>query len=343
MRVRTANSLFIDFSFKRYAGFYQHLLNNVANFQALGEGLVEIAEHAKAFRRFETVEEVAQVLTHLPLEEYEAIGQYYLGWREFMRGGDARAMLERSAEYGPGKYRALAMSSLAATEERENDYASAIQWVLESMKLLPSTESLRGIAVIKAKAGDHKGSLKDLENILPLARHSEPLVYFDCLNSLAVELGEVGRMEEARNICKVVLASPYACAYPEWQETAEDLRGASRSFVAINSSVTINSSPHTEPNLLFMPAPERQTGGDPAEIKQEHMPARVFNLQQWKKKIVKEPDGDEKDGQDGEVSDRQMLLKIVELASMDDLSDEALREMVEALENIVDTYTGKEN
>jgi hypothetical protein len=60
-------------------------------------------------------------------------------------------------------------------------------------------------------------------------------------------------------------------------------------------------------------------------------------------KMVEEPNDDEKDDRDTEVSDRQMLLKIVELASTDDLPDEALREMVEALENIVDTYKGKEN
>ena len=109
MRVRTANSLFIDFSLKRYAGFYQYLLNNLANFQVLGDRLVMAVEQAKAFRRFEAVEELAQVLTNLPLKEHQEIGQYYLGWREFMRSGNARSMLERSAEYGPDKYRALAM------------------------------------------------------------------------------------------------------------------------------------------------------------------------------------------------------------------------------------------
>ena len=71
---------------------------------------------------------------------------------------------------------------------------------------------------------------------------------------------------------------------------------------------------------------------------------KTFNYTDWEKKMIKEPNGDEKDGQDpGEVSDRQMLLKIVELASTDDLPDEALREMVEALEKIVDTYKNKED
>jgi len=338
MRVRTANSLFIDISFKRYAGFYQHLLNNLANFQALGDRLVMAAEQAKAFRSFETVEEVGQVLTNLPLEEHKAIGQYYLGWRELMRDGDARGMLEGCAEYGPDKYRALAMLSLANLESRKSDHSSALQWMLESLKVAPLTETFRGIAIVKAQDGDHQGSLRDLERILPLARASEPLVYYDCLNSLAVELGEVGRLEEARNVCKQVLASPYAAVYPEWQETAEDLRGASRSFVAINSS------PCTGPNVLFMPAPGRHTGESPAGPSQANKPAQVFNLHQWKTKTIKEPNVNKKNGRQGagEVTDRLMLLKIVELASTDNLSDEALREMVQALEKIVDTYKCKE-
>jgi hypothetical protein len=70
----------------------------------------------------------------------------------------------------------------------------------------------------------------------------------------------------------------------------------------------------------------------------------ILNYTVWEKKMIKEPNGNEKDGQAAaEVSDRHMLLKIVELASTDDLPDEALREMVEALEKIVDTYKRKED
>lgn len=39
--------------------------------------------------------------------------------------------------------------------------------------------------------------------------------------------------EEARNISHVVLASPFAFAYPEWQETANEFKVANRSFVAL--------------------------------------------------------------------------------------------------------------
>jgi hypothetical protein len=62
------------------------------------------------------------------------------------------------------------------------------------------------------------------------------------------------------------------------------------------------------------------------------------------KTMVEERDGNDKDDQtDREVSDRQMLLRIVELASTDDLPDEALSEMVEALERIVTAHKQKQS
>lgn len=327
-----------------------------ANFQALGDGLVKVAEQAHSFRLAQKTEEVGSVLSNLPVREYQLIGQYYLGWCAFRRGEATPAMFEEVVENSDA-YRAKALWSLAALESSRCNYDRELEYLIESGKYIKTPSALveqrRGIAVIKAKEGHHRQSLKDLEDLIPLLSHAEPHIYFATLNSLAVEMGEAGRLEEARNICKVVLASPYAPAYREWWETAEELVGASRSFVAMhspvaaNSPVAIDSSQSAAPNILFMPALERQGGAAPAELKQAHRPARVFNLQRWKKKMVKDPNGNE--GNDkgepcaSEISDREMLLKIVELASTDDLPNEALSEMVEVLKKIVDAYKPKKN
>jgi phosphoglycerol transferase MdoB-like AlkP superfamily enzyme len=66
-----------------------------------------------------------------------------------------------------------------------------------------------------------------------------------------------------------------------------------------------------------------------------NQPARVLNLQQWKKKMGKESD-DKPHKPTDQLSDREALLRIVDLASTPGLSDEALLEMVKALEQIVD-------
>ena len=80
--------------------------------------------------------------------------------------------------------------------------------------------------------GFRKSALIDLENLVPIIRHVEPRLYYDFLNSYAFELGEDGRKEEARNVSRIVLASPFTFAYPEWQETANELKEPNRSFVA---------------------------------------------------------------------------------------------------------------
>ena len=55
-------------------------------------------------------------------------------------------------------------------------------------------------------------------------KYVAPSAYFDYLNSYAVELGTAGRLTEACNVIKVVVASPFSPFYPEWQETLLDLR-----------------------------------------------------------------------------------------------------------------------
>ena len=73
-----------------------------------------------------------------------------------------------------------------------------------------------------------------------IGRHY-PAFYYDYLNSLAVELGEVGRIEEARNVCRITLASPLAAAYPNWLETSNEIEAkraaATSSFVAVSRNL----------------------------------------------------------------------------------------------------------
>jgi hypothetical protein len=96
-------------------------------------------------------------------------------------------------------------------------------------------------AVIRSLKGDHRGAIADLERLLPFARVAgaqQPHTYYDYLNNLAVEFGEVGRLKEAGRISRLVVASPYAAAYPEWQETLDEINSktkcASRSIVGVS-------------------------------------------------------------------------------------------------------------
>ncbi|MEK6303422.1 MAG: hypothetical protein AABO41_22155 [Acidobacteriota bacterium] len=219
----------------------------------LGNKLIGLAEHSYAFRQMETLQQVSQMLLALPLPRHHELGgRYYqalciqrLGAGDIER---AARLLEGVAERASPRYRVRAMISLGADSFYARDYQSALSRYHEADRFASLSGSYdpyatvhtqKMIAVINSEDGNHRGALALLENLFPIAhamRSVQPHVYFDYMNSLAVELCEVGRLEEARNASKIVLASPFAAAYPEWRETREEieLRGwrASRSTVA---------------------------------------------------------------------------------------------------------------
>ena len=243
----TATNLFMYSPFlSKYAEFYQGLLQGVASYQQLGNRLIQQGEQAHAFRQFDKVKEIGQFLSNIPIKDYQAIGHYFLAVAANSKGnGDqekARKFFEIAANTAPDKYRGKAIMSLAALAAHKKDYANELYFFQESLKagkdLYTILKAHKGIAVIQAREGYHKYSLKYLESFLPLIRYAEPHVYFDYLNSYAVELGEAGRKEEARNVIRHVIASPFIHAYPEWRETAQDLKEPSRSFVSVPSIET---------------------------------------------------------------------------------------------------------
>jgi hypothetical protein len=85
---------------------------------------------------------------------------------------------------------------------------------------------MREIAIIKAKEGDHKEALTDLETLMPMLRHATPDVFFATINSLAVEPGERGEFDAAERTARLVSKAPMLEAYPEWQATPDESREA---------------------------------------------------------------------------------------------------------------------
>jgi tetratricopeptide (TPR) repeat protein len=285
MSVKVASNCFIESSITRFGELYQHVLKNVLSFQELGDRLIQEADVARSFRHIDKLEEMGRLLSNIPIREYQLIGQYYVGLAECLKGESPRELLEEVIEHSD-TYRAKALISLAVIESCRGDYTSELHWFTEALRFSHSpstrTEALRGIAVVKAKEGFNKQALQDLEQMLPLARLGDVRTYHDYLNSLAVELGESGRVEEAQNVCRITLASPYAFAYPEWRETEQDL--ALRGYKSRSSVPVIQKIPG---NLFYLP--EREASDTPVQQGR----ARVLSLEKWKEeKMVKEPNGD---------------------------------------------------
>jgi tetratricopeptide (TPR) repeat protein len=325
MSINTATNRLMLSSYQ--AAFYQELLSSKRSFEALGNRLIGYAERAHRLRQLERLREISEVLSNLPIEEYRYLGQYYLALSIHRNGKGnieyARQTLERIVDHVPSRYRSRAILALAAISARKHDYDSELYYYDETIKAggldIASLEALRGIAILKAKEGYHNLSVKDLEKMYPLMRHAPPHIYFGYLNSLAVELGEIGRKNEARNIIRHVLASPYAFAYPEWQQTGEDLRPVGRSFVVPYPS------PVRMGKLLSMP-PVEQT----EPIKQD-TPAPIVSLEQWKKKMGKEKNGEKKEERPKNRADK--LIKIYGSIN-EGTTDEELDKILDFLEKL---------
>jgi tetratricopeptide (TPR) repeat protein len=219
----TDKNLFIVPSMPR---FYQQLLSGIGSYQELGNRIIGQIKVAHAFRQIERVRELSELLINYPIKEYRLIGHYYIVWCDGREAKYNTDLLERIIEQTTA-YKTEAMSSLAAFEGYQGRIDASLYYYTEALKTSPSFSDyivlIRSIAALKSVEGFHESALRDLENLLPIIKHAEPLVYYDFLNSYAIELGEAGRNDEARNVSSIVVASPFAPAYPEWQDTYADL------------------------------------------------------------------------------------------------------------------------
>jgi tetratricopeptide (TPR) repeat protein len=241
MNKQTASNLFMLSPLTKYDGFYQELLKGFVSYERLGNRLIQQAEHAHAFRQFRKLKELALILSNIPIKGCQAIGNYFLAVAANSKGNgdrdEAKRLFELTIDTAPDAYKVKSILSLGALSFHKRDFDSALYFYQETIKrgLLSaaSMQAIRGISTIKAIEGNHRHAVTDLERVLPVIKYAPSHIYFDLLNSYAVELGEAGRKDEARNIIKHVVASPFAFAYPEWQDTAIDLKEPNRSFISV--------------------------------------------------------------------------------------------------------------
>jgi tetratricopeptide (TPR) repeat protein len=284
----TDNSFFISSPLvNKYAGLYQQLLGGIVSYRELGNRIIKRIKVAHAFRQIEQVRELSRLLLNIPIREYQLIGQYYLYWCGYRNQECDIASLETIIDH-TRIYKAQALLSRGAIEYDNRRNQEALYFFTEALKARPNVSEYiaisTAIAVAKAVDGFHNLALSDLEKLLPIIKHAEPRLYFDYLNSYAVELGEAGRAQEARNVSRLVLASPFIRAYPEWQETAQDLREPNHSFVTVPSieyePVEIEARPKVVPiqpqqpiepeepaKVISFPAPELREAPRPNQPK----------------------------------------------------------------------------
>lgn len=323
MSIQTATNRFILPPKAKSAGLYQQLLSEFLDYERLGDTLIGLSEQARIFRQFDLLSEYALILSNLPSEKYQIIGQYYLSLVLCRNGlgemDKAETILEKVASVAPLSYRTQAMVSLSAISWVKNQPSNTIKYCIEAIKMgsfdLTTVQALRGIAVLKGREGFHHSSLCDLENLYPMMKYTPAHIYLDYLNSLAVELAECGRLEEARNITKITCSSPLVVVYPEWRETGDEITlkayRSSRSFVPITQGAT-------EHNIVRLP--EREN----IPISQDE-PGRVLYYD-WENMVKKR--NNENDEAIDAMDEKELLVKLIQLTAIEDVDSNKLRKIV---------------
>lgn len=242
-------------------------------FQVLGNQLATVARHAYFAKQMDAVEQASQLMLAVPVSDLlRSVARYYQAlckWRrrEIETPRQLRAMLEDA----PPQFRARALQAVGLAYHEFGEVDTALHHYVEAGKasvecdLVTLAYSQSMTAIVRGIHGDHKQALDHLEELFPLVRavgKYYPVLYYDFLNSLAVELAEVGRIAEADQACAVALASPFAAVHPNWAETRAEI--AAKRVSATHSIVAVNRAPEIAPSPLAKPRREPKPVGAPA-------------------------------------------------------------------------------
>ncbi|MGH9762878.1 MAG: hypothetical protein ACREAC_18805, partial [Blastocatellia bacterium] len=195
--------------------------------------LVTLARRARVKRNKDNVNSLSRVILELPAnEKVRNAGLYYSAFslKSDRRFNDAERTVLQALEnlepsYVPRALLEVASLRFDAGDLREADglYDLAARMAAPSDPLT-FYQSCRMRSVIRAIEGDHQGALNDFRSLWPLARTlASPGLEQGLLNSIALELGEIGRVEEATRIIDPLVSSPLAASFPEWHLTKADL------------------------------------------------------------------------------------------------------------------------
>jgi hypothetical protein len=181
-----------------------------------------------------------------------------------------------------------------------------------------------------------------------MARTLQPQAYCDYLNTFAVELGEIGSLEQARRASEMAIASPFAPAYPEWRETFDEIeakrRRASSSLVAVPPRVSgkdkvrrdLSQTQSETHRLILFPVPACDNTVAMDQRSQGTL-ARVLNFQHWKSMLrgASHLPAEFLSRQRKRMTTGEKLIRLMDLISRDETDDETIGRILDAVENII--------
>jgi len=220
-------------------------ISNSFQDELLAKRIIALAEVAYSQRRNEELEALGQILELT--KQHRFIGAYYRGLAALKSGrgnlDKAHQLLEQASEFAPAQYKARAVLSLGAVEGYKGNVSARLQYHARALRIEQADyytrlEASRAIALIRSVEGDHRRAVEQLEALYPIARHFSrvtPRLYFDLLNSLAVEYAECGRLDAAEAAIRPVILSPLAQSIEEYKQTAAEIaeQQPSKAMVAV--------------------------------------------------------------------------------------------------------------
>lgn len=151
------------------------------------------------------------------------------------------------------RYQARAIQAISIEHLWNDDIKSAISTYREAIKAARAASDpvafVRAgftLSEVQSKEGDHHAALEGLRAIRPAVEvlgKAEPFYLHFFANEVAFELLQAGRIEEARRFSLYALAAPYARAYPEWRETAQEIEQAREPIAAHKSILRVETKP----------------------------------------------------------------------------------------------------
>jgi hypothetical protein len=259
-------------------------------FELLGRQLAAIARNAYFARQTEVMKEASQLMLALPLsKELKSAALYYHALCTWKRGDadEAQRILSHVIDAASAPYRAQGFLSTGGIYFVQGKIEAALPHYLAAARFAGENDlqtlatAQRMIAVVRSIYGDHQQAIGDLERLFPVVRaiaKHYPTCYYDFLNSYAIELGEVGRIAEAQNVCAVTLASPFAAAYPEYIQTRDELAAkrtaATPSIIAVPAIPEIISSSQAQ----VEPEPARARSNISLKLRRSYSLTHVLTM-----------------------------------------------------------------
>jgi len=193
--------------------------------------LTSVAREARLFGQPAIVQQAAESILSLPVSgRAHSIGVFYALCAQPLACEEMPSALERLADDSLPGHKERIIHEIGLTHFQMGHFAEAAPYLMEAAKSAQRTdifvhaESLKILAVCNGILGEHSQALSALDTLWPAVssiRSLYPDAFVSFLNSRAVELAALGRLDEAVATIRFVLRSGFSNA--SCKETAEEI------------------------------------------------------------------------------------------------------------------------